>query len=224
MRAREHNLLPYLLPPREEEDTVLQESGVLTESTPSSPETAANLRHLLDETSDLIESPTFTRIFTLLNNEGFSMLVDRKCAQQAFKSSANPAPVPESFSSVATVVPGPPKAKLATVLAVVTREAHSIGHGPNPPNDYLVAMEKNVRELEAFAAVVYSSNFELGLLQSLPSSIPPTTTTNTSPSTPAAQAGGNSPATQPTQPAATTTATEQAAAFASAWEQVQRQS
>lgn len=220
---REHKLLPYLLPPREEEDTVLQESGVLTESAPSSPETAANLRHLLDETSDLIESPTFTRIFTLLNNEGFSMLVDRRCAQQAFKSPASPAPVPESFASVATVVPGPPKAKLATVLAVVTREAHNIGHGPNPPNDYLTAMEQNVRELEAFAAVVYSSNFELDLVQSVPSSsLPPTTATNTSPSTPAAQVGGNSPAARPTQPA-TSTAAEQAA-FASAWEQAQRQS
>lgn len=151
------------------------------------------------------------------------MLVDRRCAQQAFKSPASPAPVPESFASVATVVPGPPKAKLATVLAVVTREAHNIGHGPNPPNDYLTAMEQNVRELEAFAAVVYSSNFELDLVQSVPSSsLPPTTATNTSPSTPAAQVGGNSPAARPTQPA-TSTAAEQAA-FASAWEQAQRQS
>jgi peroxin-3 len=39
----------------------------------------------------------------------------------------------------------------------MTRQAHSIGNGV--PNPYLQAMEQ-VRELEAFAVVVYSSNFE----------------------------------------------------------------
>ena len=48
------------------------------------------------------------------------------------------------------------KAKLATILAVITRQAHAIGNGV--PNTYVQAME-SVRELEAFAAVVYSSNF-----------------------------------------------------------------
>jgi peroxin-3 len=159
--------LPYLLPPKEEEDTVLRESGVLDPSTPSSPQTAATLRHLLDETSDLIESPSFTRILTLLNNEGFSVLIDQKCAASAFKpATAQPLKTtPESFSSTATIVPAPGSSshqtKLATVLAVLTREAHNIGNGTNPPNEYLAAMEQNVRELEAFAAVVYSSNFDL---------------------------------------------------------------
>jgi peroxin-3 len=124
------------------------------------------LRHLLDETSDLIESPFFTRILTSLNNEGFSTLIDQKCAEFAFRSSAASQPpkaTPQDFSSSATIVPVPsgPKAKLATVLAVMTREAHSIGNGTTPPNEYLVAMEQGVRELEAFAAVVYSSNFDL---------------------------------------------------------------
>ncbi|KAL1853779.1 peroxin [Paecilomyces lecythidis] len=164
---RSKNWLPYLLPPREEEDTVLQESGVIA-SAPSSPQTAATLRHLLDETSDLIESPSFTHILTLLNNEGFSTLVDQNCASQAFKVSAtpdSPKPAVQNFSSSATIIPAPspsaPKAKLATVLAVMTRQAHVIGNGTNPPNEYLVAMEQGVRELEAFAAVVYSSNFDL---------------------------------------------------------------
>ncbi|KAL1969004.1 hypothetical protein VTN77DRAFT_838 [Rasamsonia byssochlamydoides] len=184
--------LPYLLPPKEEEDMVLQESGVLSASTPSSPHTAATLRHLLDETSDLIESPSFTRILTLLNNEGFSTLVDQKCAIQAFKSSPTSEPTkaaaPQSFSSSATIVPGSsaPKAKLATVLAVLTREAHNIGNGTNPPNEYLVAMEQGVRELEAFAAVVYSSNFDLGMPPSGPDSTKPSTATTTSSSSPPA--------------------------------------
>lgn len=160
--------LPYLLPPREEEETVLQESGVLISSVPSSPETAVTLRHLLDETSDLIESPSFTRILTLLNNEGFTMLIDQKCAANGFKTSPTSQPAPQPFSSTATIVPQQtkPHAKLATVLAVLTREAHSIGNGTNPPNEYLVSMEQGVRDLEAFAAVVYSSNFDLEIPRS----------------------------------------------------------
>ncbi|KAJ9371828.1 hypothetical protein DTO282F9_3207 [Paecilomyces variotii] len=170
---RSKNWLPYLLPPREEEDTVLQESGVIT-SAPSSPQTTATLRHLLDETSDLIESPSFTHILTLLNNEGFSTLVDQNCASQAFKASpstpGSPKPAVQNFSSSVTIIPASspsaPKVKLATVLAVMTRQAHVIGNGTHPPNEYLVAMEQGVRELEAFAAVVYSSNFDLQMPES----------------------------------------------------------
>lgn len=56
------------------------------------------------------------------------------------------------------------KTKLANVLAVMARQAHVIGNGANPPNEYLSAMDQGVRELEAFAAVVYSSNFNVDLL------------------------------------------------------------
>lgn len=41
----------------------------------------------------------------------------------------------------------------------MSRQAHVIGNGV--PNEYVQAMEE-VRELDAFAAVVYSSHFELG--------------------------------------------------------------
>lgn len=150
---------------------MLQESGVLSQDTPSSPQTAANLRQLLDETSDLVESPSFTRILTSLNNEGFAKLIEQKCANNLFNKppTSDPAPL-TTFSSSVTVVPAsppsPPKTKLATVLALITREAHNIGNGTNPPNEYLVAIEQGVQELEAFAAVIYSSNFQLGLLES----------------------------------------------------------
>jgi peroxin-3 len=170
--------LPYLLPAAEQEDFVLQESGVLSSSQPS-PQIASSLRHLLDETSDLIDSPPFTHILTLLNNEAFSTLIDEKCAAEAFKASlSQPAArkpdqtPPQSFSSAATIIPIPgpsvPKAKLATILAVISRQAHIIGNGPEPPNEYLVAMEHRVRELEAFAAVVYSNNFDFEVPTSLP--------------------------------------------------------
>lgn len=147
----------------------MEESGVLGTTHPSS-QTNSTLRHLLDETADLIESPNFTRVLMLLNNECFETLV-KQCTTDAFRS-GTPAPTtdPQSFTSVATVVPGvessEPTTKLANVLAVMARQAHVIGNGTNPPNLYLNVMDQDVRELEAFAAVVYSSNFDHELLAS----------------------------------------------------------
>ncbi|KAE8382065.1 Peroxin-3 [Aspergillus bertholletiae] len=162
--------LSYLLPPCEEEDKLLEESGVLGVTELANSQTATTLRHLLDETADLIESPTFTRVLMLLNNECFQTLI-HQCTADAFKSAPQtPQSVPQSFTSVATVVPGAdssePKAKLANILAVLARQAHVIGNGTNPPNIYVTAMDQEVRELEAFAAVVYSSNFDSELLGS----------------------------------------------------------
>lgn len=209
---RAKDWLAYLLPPRAEEQDLLVESGVLTpppstSSTsspipkPSSPapipsppkisksglETANSpLRKLLDETSDLIESPTFTRIHSLLLNTLFSHLIDQKVADQAFPAqppprqpqhdhpqSQPPHLPPEEAAqriteipSTVTVVPAhsehsEPTAKLATILAVLTRQAHAIGNGNNPPNEYVEAMEREVREVEAFAAVIYSSQLNV---------------------------------------------------------------
>ncbi|CAG8952046.1 hypothetical protein HYFRA_00000782 [Hymenoscyphus fraxineus] len=149
--------LGYLLPPKEEEDFVLKESGMTTSSS-SPPRVAesAPLRRLLDETSDLIDSPPFSHVLTLLLDAGFSTLVDQKISQQAFKIP----PIPEvgdlEGSRITEIVDTKP-VKLPIVLATVTRQAHSIGNGV--PNEYLQAMEQ-VRDLEAFAAVVYSSNWE----------------------------------------------------------------
>ena len=164
--------LPYLMPPRELEDYVLQKSGVLSEAE-SVIQQESSLRRLLDETSDLIDSPSFTHVLSLLNNEAFSYLIDNKCAAEAFQAppsrpatqTPNISSYAEDFTSSATIVPADQptsrKAKLAIILAVVARQAHSVGNGNSPPNDYLVAMEQGVRELEAFAAVVYSTNFDL---------------------------------------------------------------
>ncbi|KAJ5562727.1 hypothetical protein N7461_001488 [Penicillium sp. DV-2018c] len=166
---RSQKWLSCLLPPAGEEQHVLRESGVEGVADPTSPQTALKLRHLLDETADLIDSPSFSLVLTLLNNEGFSTLIDQRCAADAFKApTSTPEFAPQSFESVATVVPlsgnADRKTKLANLLAVMARQAHVIGNGAHPPNEYLVAMNQNVRELEAFSAVVYSSNFDLELL------------------------------------------------------------
>ncbi|KAF4762995.1 hypothetical protein N7455_010849 [Penicillium solitum] len=174
---RSQKWLSCLLPPAEEEEHVLRESGVEGVADPSSSQTASKLRHLLDETADLIDSPSFSLVLTLLNNEGFSTLIDQRCAADAFKAPTSaPETALESFDSIATVMPlaanSERKTKLANLLAVMTRQAHVIGNGAHPPNEYLVAMDQNVRELEAFSAVVYSSNFDLELLGAKNNAVP----------------------------------------------------
>ena len=51
-----------------------------------------------------------------------------------------------------------PKIELVNILAVMTRQAYVIGSGV--PNEYVQVLDE-IRDLEAFAAVVYSSRFEL---------------------------------------------------------------
>jgi len=144
-----------------QEDYVLNESGMNTEPvliSSTSPTSIATtpLRRLLDETSDLIDSPPFTHVLTLLLDAGFSMLVDQKVSQQSFKVPATSPTTDLNTPRVQEIVDVKP-VKLPIVLATLTRQAHSIGNGV--PNEYLQAMEQ-VRDLEAFAAVVYSSNWE----------------------------------------------------------------
>ncbi|GME29045.1 peroxisomal membrane protein [Neofusicoccum parvum] len=151
---RTNNWLSYLLPPADKESYVLSESGMTTEENPASPESNTPLRRLLDETSDIIESPSFTHVLTLLLDTTFSTLIDNKIATLSYK-------LPPVSADAARVVeltdPNSAKTKVANTLAVFCRQAHAIGSGTN--NEYLSAME-NVRDLEAFAAVVYSSNFD----------------------------------------------------------------
>ena len=150
--------LDCLLPPRDQEEFVLKESGMTMEALQKDASTQSPLRRLLDETSDLIESPPFSHVLTLLLDAGFSLLVDQKLAQQAWKTT--PTSGPDANVQIQEIVDVAP-VKLPIVLAPLTRQAHSIGNGA--PNEYLEAMEQ-VRDLEAFAAVVYSSNWEAEIL------------------------------------------------------------
>jgi len=185
----ERNWLPVLLPPKEQEAEVLREQGG---SSLESPEPQADvydplanqsaidrasgqqvdlnpsLRRLLDETSDLIESPTFTHVLTLLLNSSFSHLIDYRIATEAFKLTGDhlTAKITEITES---------KTKIASTLAVFCRQAHVIAAGSADvdelsavagavPNEYLAAIDQ-VKDLEGFAAVIYSSNFEFEAAQ-----------------------------------------------------------
>ena len=103
----------------------------------------------------------FTHVLTLLLDTTFSQLTDQKIRSEAYKlpsfaQSAQPSARIEDVTDAAD--PATATAKLAAIMAVMTREARAIGSGV--PNEYVQAME-GVSELEAFAAVVYSSNFEI---------------------------------------------------------------
>ncbi|KAK3375479.1 Peroxin-3 [Podospora didyma] len=156
--------LPFLLPPSQLEDFVLRESGILDEAGPSAASeslaSCASLRRLLDETSDLIESPTFSLVLTQLLDAGFSVLLEKKLTVGAF----DPTPATTTASGAATSIdlrdPLTNRAVLLPkILSVLARQAHVIGNGTAMPNEYLQAMEA-VRDLEGFAAVVYSSNWQ----------------------------------------------------------------
>ena len=167
--------LPFLLPPPDMEDFVLRESGVLDdvspESSTSSLASSSSLRSLLDETSDLIESPAFSNVLTQILDEGFSLLLDKKLAAGAFDTPTMQTQTqPTQTSVIATsaapsieLVPGHLTNRavlLPKILSVLTRQAHVIGQGaPEHYNEYLQAMEA-VRDLEGFAAVVCSSNWQ----------------------------------------------------------------
>lgn len=185
---------------------------------PSSPTSTASLRRLLDETSDLIEAPAFTHVLTQLLDAGFGTLLDAKLAQGAFDLPPPPAqpsdPAAAAAAATAATTPPPPtidasgvaivgpeqlrqrqraeaKVLLPKCLSVLTRQAHAIGAGApgGPPNEYLQAMEA-VRDLEGFAALVYSSNWENEVRDEMPapssSSVSGTLTTGTMTTTTAA--------------------------------------
>ncbi|KAF4585688.1 Peroxin-3 family protein [Ophiocordyceps camponoti-floridani] len=147
---RNSDWLRFVLPRPELEAEVIRESGILDDnasqggdSQPSSPA----LRRLLDETADIVESPAFVHVLTLVLDSAFSLLVDNKLAVEAYETADEQAR--EQLRSKAVLLP--------KILSVLTRQAHVIGNGM--PNEYLQEME-TVRELESFAAVVYSSNWE----------------------------------------------------------------
>ena len=177
--------LPYVLPPQDQESIVLVESGVITPPSetapPSSSPSTAILRRLLDETADLVDSPPFNRIQSLLLDALFTHLIDVQVLQQAFPPSPPHAPLPKNDpSSSVTIVPAhpsEPRTKLANILAVLTRQAHAIGDSPStttPPstaglttsgmmstgNGYVDAISSEVGDLESFAAVIYAGNLQ----------------------------------------------------------------
>lgn len=186
--------LEYLLPPKEDEAFVIRQSNMseseeslspearvvedpMTASAVEAEEVTESLRRLLDETSDLIDSPTFIHVLTRLLDTSFSHLVDYRIATEAFKASGAPAPGTGIEESRVTEI-SDAKCKVAHILPIFCKQAHAIAAGSGEldalagaaaqqglGNEYLAAMD-HVHDLSAFAAVIYSSNFEYEVAES----------------------------------------------------------
>ena len=100
----------------------------------------------------------FTHVLTLILDSTFSQLIDQKLRSEAYRLLPLDAGSTARIQDVTDNDPTTASAKLATIMAVMTKEAYKIGNGV--PNMYVQALE-SVSDLEAFAAVIYSSNLEL---------------------------------------------------------------
>lgn len=163
--------LPYLLPPRDQESQVLAESGISSDTlqVPS-----FELRRLLDESSDLIDSPIASNVLTHMFTVGYDLLIDENLASLVFRSQNKSAEETSPGHSRIQEVDDTSTAKFASVLAALARQAHVIGNAS--PNEYLkVELQvkhffeieltfnqtmENDTQLEGLSALVYSSNFE----------------------------------------------------------------
>lgn len=163
----------YLLPKPHEERMVFSEFGYVSPPTMPGLEYTASpaLRQMLDETSDLLDSPVAGVVVRTMLDSGFGLLVEERVGSQVFRKQV-PTAVREQSSGGegGNAVPrievtdssGGEKSevlvegKLSNVLAVMKREAAMIGG--RAPNEYLQGMEL-AKELEGFCALVYS-NFE----------------------------------------------------------------
>lgn len=180
--------LEFMLPPREEETFVIRQASMSEsdESPSPEPQTAdpmdqeevvtESLRRLLDETSDLVDSPTFSFVLTRLLDTSFSHLIDYRVAVEAYKASGPTAP---TFEERITEIPDT-KCKVAHILPVFCKQAHVIAQSSGEldaitgeaaqENEYLAAMNQ-VPDLQSFAAVIYSSNFEYEMPEALPEDV-----------------------------------------------------
>lgn len=189
---KSQNFLYNLLPPQELETYVLSQAlGIQLEEQDEEDRDLSNhllgqLRTLLDETTDYIESPNASEVIKHLVHTGLSVMIS-KVARQLYSidtgslvggaSSKSVYGNDDGNNNVGSKYEGNSNAnddqaeqkdpkitktvKLASILANISKQAHLIAGGaetPMNPNEYIEAMV-NVEELNAFSAIVYS-NFD----------------------------------------------------------------
>ncbi|KAF5093603.1 hypothetical protein D0Z00_003969 [Geotrichum galactomycetum] len=155
------NFLSTLLPPAELESYVLSQAAYEDEFAEEA--LRGELRRLLDETADFVESPNAAEVIKRLVHTGLTVIVNKIAIMYPqsdpsaglVTSSAGGAGSPSGEEMLFM-----PRVKLASILANITRQATALGKGGSPlePNEYISAMV-SVPELDAFSAIVYS-NFD----------------------------------------------------------------
>ncbi|KAK3717751.1 peroxin [Vermiconidia calcicola] len=219
---RQMDWLQYLLPPKEDESFVIRQSTMSGSEDSPSPEPKTvedpmsasaveaeaisdSLRRLLDETSDLIDSPTFVSVLSKLLDASFSHLIDYRLATEAFNATGPTAPGTSLEEPRITEITDT-KCKVAHMLPIFCKQAHVIAAGSGDldaiagvaaqqslGNEYLATLDR-VQDLGAFAAVIYSSNFEYEVAKSA------STTAPHSEGTPSSSSSSSSSSSQPAVP------------------------
>lgn len=117
------------------------------------------LHHLLLTTRDLIDSPPFHKTLTVSLDATFSHLTDNILRNQAYK--LPPLSPPHRSNPTSQHIPQVPadatasaSTKLANLLAVITRQAHTIGNGGDA-NEYMRVLG-SVGDIDSFAGVIYA--------------------------------------------------------------------
>ena len=156
---------PSPLPPSttEANPTDLPSPPASPTSAPTNTSIPPLLSHLLLMTRDLIDSPPFHLSLTHSLDATFSHLTDTILRTQAYKlPPLNTPSLPSNPSSYSQPTPQVVPAeltvnastKLATILAVITRQAHGIGSG-NEANEYMRVLGA-VGQIDSFAGVIYA--------------------------------------------------------------------
>lgn len=126
-----YNWLPHVLPSQDEQVMVLHEGG--QKATEVSPE----LRSLLDETAQEMGSQESALLISRCLDLGLAQLLEVK---------------------LKTAFAGREKLRVANVLPVMTREAHTVAN--SRPNEFLDGIN-NISELDGFSARLFTS-FQVG--------------------------------------------------------------
>ncbi|RKP08592.1 Peroxin-3, partial [Thamnocephalis sphaerospora] len=132
---------------------VLNESGVTENATTITPE----LRNLLDETRDFLDSPDFVAVLRACLNESFSLLLHRLRDPMFPEPFADLAASSESGIREITEIEAETVDKrfpLVKLLPEISRKAHLVLNGY--PNEYL-NMVASTNALRAYSAIIYSS-------------------------------------------------------------------
>ncbi|KAK9313538.1 Peroxin-3 [Lipomyces starkeyi] len=158
--AKNKNYLEILLPTSKEgEEFVLSNNPCSEQEFQSSPireqAIAPLLRALLDESTDLIESPNAKGVISGLVSEGFKLLLNSLQIKYFFLVSEGAQDDHDSRQKIVEFQEEK-KVRLANILAGITQQSHEMVVVNENANPYLSAMNC-LPELRNFSAIVYSN-------------------------------------------------------------------
>ncbi|WFC96087.1 peroxin [Malassezia brasiliensis] len=151
-----HGFRNLLLPERmEDECAMLANAGAILPNTPSDEVLTPQLRSLLDETKDYIDSPDFARVFRVSCDRVFDLLMQHLAP--SFGVQSTPDDLLHGTADArhrARVLAAEKPLELARVLPLVALQAQVAFN--TSPNEYVEAITES-RELRAFSVLMYTA-------------------------------------------------------------------